>query len=126
MTRRARRGSPFTSGTHLLMQGVVAVVVELAARAEPALRRYLPRFVAGLVVFGLAAANVPAAAARRTGDAPPTLVSTSTATSTFEGSRERGRDGVESSARALAAELGGLPVEPGAFGPWLRAAALVA
>src|SRR5687768_16502324 len=118
MTRMGRRGRPFTSGTDALMQGVIAVLVAGAERAEPVVRRYLPRIVAGLVVFALAAAHVPTAGAARPG---PELVGAVTASSTFVGDPAPGRVGAEASARALATALGGLPVGPDlALGPWVR------
>ena len=104
------------------MQQVVAVLVAVAERAEPVLRRHLPRVVAGLVVFGLAAANVPTAgAAARADVGAPTLVGSVAEGSTFLGRTEPGREGAEASARALATSLGGLPVEPGhGLGAWVR------
>ena len=109
------------------MSGVIAVLMAGAERAEPVVRRFLPRVVAGLVVFGLAAAHVPATAAGGRGGRA-TLVRSVTATSVFTGSAERGRPGVEASARALVTSLGGLAVGSDAgLGPWVRSSqALVA
>ena len=91
------------------------------ARNERRLARRLTQVAAGLGVTALAVANpavlvapVPAAEA-----APPALISTSEALTVFEGTSERGRAGVEESARRLVASTGGLPTE-GDFGPWVR------
>jgi hypothetical protein len=82
---------------------------------------------AGLLAVGLAAAGVPTAASatatatatphgpvlvRSVRDTPPTV---------FEGRAVRGRAGVEASALDLAAAVGGVPVAPRTWGPWVRA-----
>lgn len=104
------------------MQGVIAALMAGAERAEPVIRRHLPRVIAGLVVVGLAAANVPQTAeATAAARSEATLVRSITAASTFLGDPAPGRDGAESTARALTASLGGLPVEPErGLGPWVR------
>ena len=104
------------------MSRAIAVLMAGAQRAEPTIRRTLPRVVAGLVVFGLAAAHVPPAAAARRGERA-VLVRSVTASSIFTGSAEPGRAGAEASARALVTSVGGLPVGPDAgLGPWVRTA----
>ena len=103
------------------MRGVAVIAGRLraaAARTEPHVRRHLPRVVAGLLVVSLAAGNVPT---RRPPGPAPELVGAVTASPFFFGSPETGRAGVEASAVALATSLGGLAVEPGALGPWVRA-----
>lgn len=85
---------------------------------EELLVRYLTRVVAGLLMTGLVVVQPPVA--RPSAPATPTLISRQTASSVFAGSTERGRRGVEDSARALVASVGGLRVEPGDLGPWLR------
>lgn len=89
------------------------------ARNDRRLTRRLTQVAAGLGVTALAVAN-PAVLVTPTAEAAaPALISTSEALTVFEGTTERGRAGVEDSARLLVASTGGLPTE-GAFGPWVR------
>ena len=107
------------------MSGVLAVVRAVAERAEPVVRRHLPRVVAGLLAFGLAVANVPqASSAPASEDGTRTELVRALAqpsASTFAGSRTPGREGVEASALALVASVGGLESGPGGgLAAWVR------
>ena len=105
------------------MEGVAAVVRAVVERVEPVVLRYLPRVAAGLVAFGLAAAGVPSSAPAAGATRAPQLVGSITPSSAFEGLAQRGRSGVEASAVALVASLGGLAVAPGdGLAPWVRSA----
>jgi hypothetical protein len=82
--------------------------------------------VAGLIAVGLAVAGVPAAAvasaaaSTATAAAAPRLISTRHQPDVFEGLPMPGRAGAEGSAVALVDSIGGLPVEPGTYGRWVR------
>ena len=91
-------------------------------RNEPRLVRALTRGVAGLAVTAVAVAN-PATLATTGASTPstaPSPIANRVASTVFEGTSERGRGGVETSARLLVASLGGLPTAPGAVGGWVR------
>ena len=108
---------------------VLGPAARWVARHEHRILRDLARTVAGLGAAGLLVANPPvlsatdtvAAAGADAAAATPELIARSTPSTVFEGSTTPGREGVEDSARDLVASMGGLPTEPGAVAPWVRA-----
>lgn len=88
-------------------------------------RRLVPALTRGVAGIGVAAIAVTNPAVLTTpgataSSARPSLVANRTLSTIYEGTTERGRRGVETSARLLVASLGGLPTAPGAIGGWVR------